>query len=315
MLYLGIDIGATNLKYGILDENNDLIFDNAFKISRFSSRDNLLNYLIEEIQTLENQYGKFQTIGIGCPGMITKDGVIIESPNIPDFNNFNFKSEFENKSHRKIAFDNDANCGAIAELLIGAGKELDNFIYITLGTGVGGTIIINRNIFYGDHGSAGEIGHILINPFEKMNPEQHYRSGVLESYIGKDGIVYIAKNLANKHPESPIVKYNQFDVPHISRLADQGDRLSIITMKIVGHYLGFAIATVSNLLDITTFIIGGGISRSTDIMFTEALKTAQEHSIPSVSPNIKILRAHFIEKTGIIGAALLGKMKSKQELL
>jgi glucokinase len=256
MLYLGIDIGATNLKYGILDENNDLIYDNTFKISQFSTRHNLLEYLIEEIQSLESHYGKFKTIGIGCPGMITKDGTIIESPNIPDFKNFDFKNEFETKSHRKISFDNDANCGAIAELLIGSGKELDNFIYITLGTGVGGAIIINRKIFYGDHGSAGEIGHILINPFEKMNSEHPYRTGVLESYIGKDGIIQIAKNLASNHPESPIVKYNQFDVPHISRLADQGDRLSIITMKIVGHYLGYAIATVSNLLDITTFIIG-----------------------------------------------------------
>ncbi len=311
MLYLGIDIGATNLKYGIIDEDNNLIYDNFFKISCFSSRDNLLNYLIEEIQKLENQYGKFKTIGIGCPGMITKDGTIVDSPNIPDFKNFNFKREFESKSHRKIALDNDANCGALAELLIGAGKELDNFIYITLGTGVGGAIVIKRKIFYGDHGSAGEFGHILINPLEKVNTEQPYRTGVLETYIGKDGIINIAKNLANKYPDSPIVKYNQFDVPHISRLADQGDRLSIITMKIVGHYLGFAIATVSNLLDITTFIIGGGISRSTDIMFAEALKIAQEHSIPSVSPNIQILRAHFIEKTGVIGAALLGKIKSK----
>lgn len=310
MLYLGIDIGATNLKYGIIDDNNNLIYDNAFKTSLFPSRDDLIDYLIDEIHHLEKQYDNFETVGIGCPGMITREGRVIESPNIPDFNDFNFKDEFEKKFNRKIAFDNDANCGAIAELEIGAARNMLNFIYITLGTGVGGTIVINRKIFYGEHGSAGEIGHILINPFEKLNTHHPYRTGVLEEYIGKEGIVRIAHNLAKKYPDSPIVKHNLFDVPHISKLADQGDRLSISTMRIVGYYLGLAITSIVNVLDITNFIIGGGIAKSTDLLFNEALKTAQEHSIPSVSPNVKILRSNFIEKTGVIGAALLGKINN-----
>ncbi|MCE5304269.1 MAG: ROK family protein [Chloroherpetonaceae bacterium] len=308
MYYLGIDIGATNLKYGILDEDNNLIFDDTFKISLFHSRDSLLDYLINEIQILQTRFREFKTIGIGCPGMITEEGRIIESPNIPVFNNFDFKKEFERKSQRTIAFDNDANCAALAELVIGAGKDLENFVYITLGTGVGGTIIIDRKIYHGEHCSAGEIGHILINPFDEINSQHPYRTGVLEEYIGKEGIIRIARNLAQKYPDSSIVTQDKFDIPDISNMADKGEPLCVETMKITGNYLGLAITTIANLLDIPNFIIGGGISKSSDILYNEALHVAQMRSLPSIATHIKIIKAQFIEKTGVIGAALLGKL-------
>ena len=205
--------------------------------------------------------------------------------------------------------DNDANAAAVAELIAGNGKELNNFVYITLGTGVGGAIIINKEVYRGNIGGAGEIGHIIFNS-TNMNKEVNkpaYRNGALETYIGREAIINNYKKQCN---ENNIPVPADIDVSDISILAENNDKIAVKTLKEAGFKLGIAIATINHILDIGNFIIGGGISQS-KLLLTSSEITAREHSLPSVS-KIKIQQAKFIQNTGIIGAALLGKIGSKK---
>jgi glucokinase len=203
-----------------------------------------------------------------------------------------------------ISIDNDANAAAIAELIAGNGQHLDNFVYITLGTGIGGAIIINRKIYHGAIGGAGEIGHLIIDADFFDNEIPTYRNGIIEEKIGRSAIIKLAKKLISKNPNTKLQNIN-FDVADISKFAEEKDIVAVECLAIIGRYLAKGIVSINHILDISNFIIGGGISQS-ELLINVAKETASAYSLPSVS-EINIVRAKFLNNTGIIGAALLGK--------
>jgi glucokinase len=301
--YLGIDIGASSFKSGVIDEDNNIVYQNSIPTvvdqTNEKALDNL-SILIDDVLSKD----KIESIGIGIP-CVVNDEKIKMSPNLPNWNNIDFGSYLRNKYVLPIAIDNDANAAAFAELIAGNGKKYDNFVYITLGTGVGGAIVINRQIYHGNIGGAGEIGHIIVN-INQRNIEPKYRNGVLEARIGKQGIIdaYNTKRVKNK-----LERITDIDVKDIVDMAENEDEIALKTIAETGYYLGVAIVNINNILDIKNFIIGGGISQSKLIKKAAGI-TTKIRSLPSVS-NIKITRAKFIQNTGIVGAALLGKMQGK----
>ncbi|MGB9702525.1 MAG: ROK family protein [Candidatus Kapaibacteriota bacterium] len=305
--YLGVDVGGTNLKFGLINSTYELIYENTLKLPVNTDGLFILEFIKQKIDEILNKFSEIQSIGIGVPGVINEKGEIVISPNIPQFNGLKIIEYFTQKFKLPVAIDNDANVAAIAEMEAGVAKSLTNFVYITLGTGVGGSIIINRNIYRGSSGAAGEIGHIILNPFDEIDANRPYRTGVLEEYLGKEAIIKIAVNLSRKFANSPIVVNNKYDVASISHFADKGDHLSIETMKLAGYYLGIAIVSAANLLDIPNFVIGGGISKSSKIFYNSALEVAKKRALPHLSEKIKICNAQFTSKSGIIGAAIFGK--------
>jgi glucokinase len=306
--HLVIDIGGTNVKFGLLSPDLKLIYNNSIKLPRLLSSDLLFEWIVNQITEFLNKFEHVETIGIGYPGVVDNHGKILVSPNVSQLVGFELKKNLEDRFGRKIIVDNDANAAAYAELKCGNGTDLANFVYITLGTGVGGALVLNGEIFRGTSFGAGEIGHVIINPFDEINEVMPYRTGVLEEYLGKDAIIKTARNLSKKYNKSPIVIKSLFDVASISYFADKGDLLSIETMKISGYYLGLAIVTVANLMDIPNFILGGGVANSSDIFYQSALDTAKLRVLPQISDKLSIQRAKFADKSGIIGSALIGLM-------
>jgi len=313
MYHLGIDIGGTNLKFGLLNKRFDLIEDHSIKMPNSSDLNAIKDNLLNEIWKIANNY-KLSSIGIGVPGIIDNQGSIIVSPNIPAFNGFNFLEFLKSSVPKKIGLDipikleNDANIAAIAEMTLGSGADYDSFVFITLGTGVGGAIIINRKLFRGNHGSAGEVGHMIFNPSAKPK-KREYRTGVLEEYLGKKAIVSYAKRISNKYPNSILNRIKKFDIISISDYADEGDELAILCMEKIGFYLGITIISIANLLDINHFIIGGGISKSSDYFYNKAMEIANKRALPHLQGIIKIEKAKFSSKAGIIGSAIYGAIK------
>lgn len=313
MYHLGVDIGGTNLKFGLLDNRFELIEDHSVKMPKTSDLNAIKNILINEIVKIATNY-KLSSIGIGVPGIIDNQGLIVVSPNIPAFNGFNFLEFLKHSIPQKIGreipikLENDANIAAIAEMTLGSGAEYDSFVYITLGTGVGGAIILNRELFRGNHGSAGEIGHMIFNSFAKPK-RREYRTGVLEEYLGKKAIISYAKRIAHKHPNSVLTKEKKFDIITISDYADKGDELAIVCMERIGFYLGITIISIANLLDINHFIIGGGISKSSEYFYSKAMEIANKRALPHLQGIIKIEKAKFSSKAGIIGSAIYGAIK------
>jgi glucokinase len=312
--YLGVDVGGTNLKFGVINSTNELIFEKIIKMPVNNDGLFILNFIKEQINDILISSSLIRTIGIGLPGVINPRGEVVVSPNIPQLNGMNIFEYFTSNFNLPIAIDNDANVAAIAEMEEGAAKTLQNFVYMTLGTGVGGAIIINRSIYRGSNGAAGEIGHIIFNPFDELDSSRPYRTGVLEEYLGKEAIIKIAVNLSRKFSNSPIVVNHKYDVASISYFADKGDKLSLETMKLAGYYLGIAIVTAANLLDIPNFVIGGGISKSSKILYNSALEVAKNRVLPHLAENIQICNAQFTSKAGIIGAAIFGKYSSNNKI-
>ena len=307
-MYLGIDIGGTNLKSGIINEIGNLIEQSSIPTNAEKGPEEVINNLKKIIHVAKNNFPELKSVGVGVPGIVTNEGVVRISPNLPGWIDLPLKKKLEEFISIPIKIDNDANSAAIAELELGAGRDQNNFIYITLGTGVGGAIIINKKIFRGDTGASGEIGHTIINVNAKSNCYTNsFRSGVLEEYIGRKQIIELAKIIMKKFPDSNLNKLSNVDVSSISDAAAMNDIAAIECFKKIGCYLGVGIASAMNLLDISTAIIGGGISMSDSVLFDSALETTRKRVLPPIASRVQIRMAHFTKDAGIIGAALIGK--------
>ncbi|MBI5325854.1 MAG: ROK family protein [Ignavibacteriae bacterium] len=307
-MYLGIDIGGTNLKSGVIGENGNIIEQSSIPTNAIDGPDTVIQNIKAIFLKNKEQFPGLRSVGIGVPGIVTGDGIIKISPNLPRWINLQLKTKLSGFIDIPLAIDNDANTAAVAELEMGAGKDLLNFFYITLGTGVGGTIIINREIFRGDSGGAGEIGHTIINANDKTNCyTTSFRSGVLEEFIGRKQIIELAKSILKIYPDSSLCNIKELDVSSISDAASENDMAAIECFNKIGFYLGAGIASAMNLLDISTAIIGGGISMSDDILFDCAFKTIKLRALPTIAQRAELRKAFFTKDAGIIGAGLLGK--------
>jgi glucokinase len=306
-LYLGIDIGGTTTKFGLLNNNNEIIEQTQINSNADISPIEMLNDIKEQLDKILKLYPDTCSVGIGVPGVVTSEGILIAAENLPTWKNVEvlkyFQSNYSNSS-LIFATDNDANAAAVAELEAGAGKNLNDFFYITLGTGVGGTIIINRQIYKGTNGGAGEIGHFLLcNYADDFTTSDEFC--ILESIIGRKGIIKTANIMMNKADDRNKFA-SGFDVSDIANAALAGNTLAIDVIKSTGRRLGTTIASIAVLLDITNFIIGGGISQS-GLLIDSAITTAKTAVWQPYKDRIVIERANFLNNTGIIGAALLGK--------
>lgn len=304
-MHLGIDIGGTNFKYAISNLDNFEIEAISFPINPKNSKPEILNYIDKIIS--ENDISK---VGIGVPGIINQSGIIKVLPNLPDWENFDLRSYFADKNI-PVYYDNDANIAALAELYEGEGKDLENFLYITLGTGIGAGIIMNRQILRGDTNSTGEIGHTIIDrnaDINSFNPK--FRTGIVEEYAGRNQILELCKGILQNYPESSLNQIPNFDVKDIEIEAQKGDVAAAKVLEITGYNIALAITNALNLLDLHTVIIGGGISKSQTILhhINENIKL---RALPHIAEDFKIKNAKFTSNTGVIGSLIAAKFLAK----
>ena len=310
--YIGIDIGGTTYKCGVVDSDTNIVYKKNIPSNTEISADETLQEISLLIDDALSNYPNAKSIGMGVPGVVANDGVLVIAPHFPKWSNTNFGSFFKEKYSLPFAIDNDANAAAVAELVAGKGVAYNNFIYITLGTGVGGAIIIDKKIFRGTNGGAGELGHLIIDLHHFVAGLPKYRNGTVEELIGRQAIINSAKLQVSKHKNSLLNSKdflsveNSFDVADIVRAADLGDKAAFGCVLSIGTRFGISIASFANIFDIPNFIIGGGVSQS-DLILNTAIKIAKERSLPSISKYLKIERAKYLNETGIMGAALLGK--------
>ncbi len=305
-LFLGIDIGGTTIKAGAVSPALDLIAIKSIPTPVEADNNQFAQSLIAFIGNFISDYPQISSIGAGIPGVVGPDGTVRISPNIKALNNLPLKSIIKSNFDLPIAVDNDANAAAYAELQAGAGRNRDNFIYATLGTGIGGAIIINKQIFRGDNGGAGEIGHTIID-FNSILPKQRsFRNGILETFAGKNAIIALAKSILPQYKSSVLNKTARFDVIDISEAVSKSDAAAIECFRQTGNLIGAGFASAMNLLDITLIVVGGGISNAHPLLFDAIIDAIKDKALPTIAANAEIKIARFGDKAGIIGAALLG---------
>ncbi len=314
MYYIGIDLGGTNIAAGITDERGCIIRKDSVP----TLREREYGPIIKDMAMLALKVAKdagiplceVKSIGIGAPGTPdTKNGRIIYANNLK-FRNAPVRDEMQKYVDLPIYIDNDANCAALAESVAGAAKDAQHSITITLGTGLGGGIVIDRRIYSGFNDAGGELGHMVI----VVDGEECTcgRRGCWEAYASATGLITMAKRAAKEDPDSMINtlvsgNLDKIDAKTPFDAARKGDRTG---MKVVAQYIKYLAEGMTNIINIfqpDVFVIGGGICKEGDFL----LKPLKEqvalglYSKPEVAQT-SIRTAEMGNDAGIIGAAMLG---------
>lgn len=312
---VGVDLGGTNIKIGIVSQKGKLLEKISLNSKAEGGPEKVVKQIkvgIKEILAVNRK--KIRGIGIGAPGVVSvKKGTVENPPNFPGWTKVTLGNIIKKEFDINCYVENDANAAAIGEMIFGTGKRYNSFVMITLGTGVGGGIILNRKLYRGEIGAAGEIGHITIN-YE--GPRCNCGSfGCIEAYVGNNYLISKVKADLIASPNQKILKLVNNDLNLltpivINKAAEEGDAFAQSVISEMGNQIGSALASVSNLLDVSTFIIGGGVSGFGKPLFFAINKSLVERVITSLRNRVKVLPAKLKNEAGIKGASALVFYKS-----
>jgi len=312
---IGVDLGGTNVKFGIISKKGKIAKKVILPTNADKGPDAVVSQIINGINILlENSKIEIKGIGIGTPGtVIIKKGTVENPPNFSGWGKVQLGKIIFKKLGIIVNVENDANAAAIGELIYGAGKKLNNFLMVTLGTGVGGGIIINKQLYRGEHGAAGELGHVSINNNGKLC--KCGSRGCVETYLGNNYLISDVKKSLYKHKDSLLFEMVSTDnillTPKlITEAAIQNDEYAISIIVKAGHALGYSISSVINVLDVTNIVVGGGLAGFGKILFDSLKETIILRVMQPNKDKIKVYPAKLKNNAGIKGAAALVFYKS-----
>ncbi len=293
---IGIDLGGTYIKSAVINSNGKIIKE--FKVDSLSQNGPLvvikqIEKCIDELQ--KDLKFKISGIGIGAPGVVT-NGVVNYPPNFKGWKEVDLKKHFEKKYKLETIIDNDANCAGLAELKFGHGSRYNNFIFLTLGTGIGGAMIIDGKLYRGEQNGAGEFGMMTIN--YKGPVCLGGNRGSVEAHLGRNYFLEQNKREIKK------LGYN-IDFDDISRMALKGNKTAKKLLNLYGFYLGVSITNYFNLMDVRTAVLGGGISNAYKSFIGELNKTIKQRSLKTIRNKFRVLRSSINNNAGVLGAAAL----------
>ena len=309
-LAIGIDIGGTKVAAGVVDEDGNVL---ATARRRTPSRDpeHLVDVVSEIVRQLlaEHQVG---CIGVGAAGFVDADRTtVLFAPNLA-WRNTELKEQIASRVDLPVAIENDANAAAWAEYRYGAGEQTRNVVCLTIGTGIGGGIIIDGRLYRGGFGIAGEPGHVRVVPGGRQCGCGNF--GCWEQYCSGTALVRAAREVATERPEdgkrlvSVAGSVEAIDGPAVTRAAQEGDPAAMDCFDEIGRWLGQGIADLTAVLDPSRFVIGGGVSDAGDLLLHPARETfASVLSGRGHRPAPDIVRASLGSEAGLIGAADLAR--------
>lgn len=304
---IGIDIGGTNTKFILVSEDGKVLRSEQSPTPSVSTDDKekMDDLLVKNLREFlsKGETSGIVGIGMGVAGLIDrKNGKVIYSPNITAINNLPIRDRLEKEFSMPVILENDANTYAYGEKWVGAGKDYDNFFVLTLGTGLGGGLIYNGELYEGP----AEIGHMTIVPSGRYCTCGSY--GCLESYSSGRAIVDRVVSSLEKGAESLLSQCCDGNIYKITpeivyQTAMEGDNLSREIFREAGHFLGIGIANLINLLNLEAVIIGGGLIGSWDMFIEDTKKEIAKRAFKPLSANVEIIKSSLSHDAGSIGAA------------
>jgi glucokinase len=295
---IGIDLGGTNLKIALLSPKYKIIDKKILSTKMFARRESLIRAICDSINriTQDNKLKKKDTLGlgVGLPGPIDqKRGIAHFFPNIPGWRGVNLKDILQKRLGLPVFLDNDAKLMTLAEQNIGNARGFKNVLCITLGTGVGGGVIISGSLYRGKNNAAGEVGHIPIN---EKGPKCHCGgSGCLEAYIGNNRILQEARKIFGRY----------VSLEELSAKAKQKNKQALDIWLRIAKRLGRALVGVVNLLNLDAIVIGGGVANAGPVLFSNLRKIVKKEGMSVQARRVKIFKAKLGNDAGLIGAAIL----------
>ena len=307
---IGIDFGATFIKFGLLNLKGEILKKSSFSTKAHPSRQGLISRIIVEAESIiTGSRANLLGVGIGVPGQVDyKKGIIYNLTNVKGWRRAHLRDIVRSRLKVPVFIDNDANAACVGEAKWGAGKGFSDIVCITLGSGLGSGVMIEGKIFRGRVYSAAEMGHLCIERYGlKCNCGSR---GCLETFAGNSYIVKEAVNRLKKGERSILRKLANDNLSAITpRLIDEaskkGDRFSINVWKRMGENVGIGLSGIVNTFNPEIIVIGGGVAKSGKFLFDSIRKTVKERAIGIFTRDLKIKRAKFIEDAGTVGAAAL----------
>jgi len=298
---IGIDLGGTAIKGGIVNHRG--VIQEERRVKTQKSYECIVSDLAALINELVQLSPEETTVGIGIPGILSEDGsTVVSCPNL-NWKNKALKQDLEAVQALEVLLVNDATAACIAEAAFGSTRGRSSSVLLTLGTGVGGGVIINDRIISGVHGVASEIGHMIME--ENFYDCNCGKNGCLETFASATALIRYCQKQIDDGVESELKKDNSYDAKQIFDAAKAGDALALAAVNRLANYLGWAIANVNDLLDPGIFVIGGGLSGAGAFLLeriqteTKSRLTYPQYASP------EIVLATFGNEAGMIGAANL----------
>ena len=305
---IGIDLGGTNIAGGIADLDGKLLLTDSIKTGLPCPASDIADRIALLCRRMATALGLALSdaawVGIGAPGSVDVDtGTVLYANNL-EFDNVPLGQMIHERTGLPVYVDNDANVAAWGEYCAGAGKGSSSMVMVTLGTGVGGGVIVNGKVIDGTHGAGGEIGHITVNPHETAacGCGKH---GCLEQYSSATGVVRCMKKLLDENPDADcVLRGKDFEAKDVFDAARSGDALAAREVDKMTDTLGMALASIASTTDPEMFLIGGGVARAGDVLFDPLVEHFKTYAFKSCRET-PIKAASLGNDAGIYGAVRL----------
>ncbi len=315
MYYLGVDLGGTTIKVGLVDENYKILHSVSGATKRERSSEEVLKDMamlcIEVMKKQGITEKDIHSIGIGSPGIASpKDGMVLSASNL-NFDHVNVREEIKKYIDTDVYVENDANVAALGEFICGAAKGENNVVVVTLGTGVGGGIITDGKIIRGSFFGGGEIGHQVIQAVDGLQCGCG-RKGCWEQYASATALIRQAKEKALNNPDSLIAKnvednnLENINAKLVFDSAKAGDKIANEVLDQYFKYIACGVANMINILEPSMIVLGGGMSAQKTYLTDPVTKYVQNEMYGGLNLKTKITSATLGNDAGIIGAAFLG---------
>ena len=305
-LALGIDIGGTNTVFGLVDEQGNCLAQNSLKTTDFPLVEDFVANVVKEINLLISTQNSIEIIGmgIGAPNGNFYTGSIDFAPNLKWKGRIPLAKLFAAYFNFPVFLTNDANAAAIGESIYGAAKEVNDFIMVTLGTGLGSGFVVNGNLVYGHDGFAGELGHTIV---EKNGRSCGCgRKGCLETYASASGIVITAKEFLLHSNNSVLADLNEITSKSIADAALKGDQLALDIFDFTAEKLGFCLANTVAISSPKLIVLFGGLAQSGDLIIKPTKKYLEAYLLNIYQNKVEILPSKLkASDAAILGASAL----------
>jgi glucokinase len=288
---IGIDFGGTKIKVGQI-EGASVVKSASVATHAADGPQAILDLIAATVRSIDP---KPQAVGLAVPGIVAPDGVCFRLPNVPGFEGTNLAVGLGSRLDCRVVVENDATTAALAEMVEGHGRHYPSFLMFTLGTGIGGGLVLDRHLRRGAHGFAGEIGHTPIERNKSAWPCGCGLLGCLESYAGTKALLRRYSELGGVATE----------ILPIAEAARRGESAALGTFTMMGHALGVAIAGFQNTLDLDAIVFTGGISSSFDLIRPSLQRALTEHAFAPPLAEVPLLVSELSDRAGLLGAAYL----------
>ena len=312
--YVGIDLGGTNTKIGLVDEAGNIIFTTIVKTDSMEgfekTIERLSKILLEQVKGSNiNFEADVKGVGIGVPGPVVNERIVKFWANFPWPKEADLAGEFEKHLNKQVRVDNDVNVITLGEMWKGAAQGYKNVLGLAIGTGIGGGIIVDGKLVSGEHGAGGEVGHIKIEPNGKLCGCG--QKGCWEAYASATGIIREANSRLAVNKQNLLYEMTNgrdLEAKDVFDAARKDDEFSIDIVDYEAEKLALGIGNLLSILDPEIVVVGGGVALAGDFLFDRVKEKLKDVAFPSILENLKIVTATLGNDAGILGAAYLGMM-------